>query len=116
MQRRYPDFFSVHPNATATAKEVYGTGSYGDLRGGADIGPAAAEHYKKMGYKMNWDSSARFPWHGEWMPTAADGFNDTWTTCFTHDAPDGHVHEKCMNVSNAEIAGWYENQRALGKY
>jgi hypothetical protein len=114
MQERYPAFFSVHPNATATAKEVYGTGSYGDLRGGRDIGPADAEHYKKMGYKMNWDSSARFPWHGEWMPTAADGFNDTWTTCFTHDAPDGHLHEKCQNASYAEIAGWYENQRALG--
>ena len=114
MQRRYPAFFSVDPNATATAEEVYGTGSYGDLRGAGDIGPADAEHYKKMGYKMNWDSSARFPWHGEWIPTAADGFNESWTTCFSHTGGDGHQKEGCKNTSYGEIAGWYENQRALG--
>ena len=27
-----------------------------------------------MGFKLNWDSTQRFPFHGEEMPTNEDGF------------------------------------------
>jgi len=67
MQKRYPPFFEPDPAAAATAQRVYGTASYADSRGAGDMGPAAAAHYKRMGYMMNWDSTARFPWHGEYV-------------------------------------------------
>jgi hypothetical protein len=92
-----------------------GPGSYADLRGPIDFPAADAPHYAAMGYKLNWDSSARFPWHGDWVPTDADGFNGkNWTSCFTHDAPDGHLNENCSTFSYAEISGWYAHQRSLG--
>lgn len=114
LQARYPGFFEPNEMAAATAASVFGTASYADSRGPSDMDAVGAAHYKKMGYMMNWDSSARFPWHGEWIPTAADRFNSTWVSCFDHVAPDQHQHEGCMNVSYAEIKGWYDNQRAHG--
>ena len=92
-----------------------GPGSYADLRGPIDFPAADAPHYAAMGYRLNWDSTARFPWHGDWVPTDADGFNGhNWTSCFAHDAPDGHLNEPCSTFSYAEISGWYAHQRALG--
>lgn len=51
---------------------------------------------------------------GEWIPTAADGFNESWLTCFQHDSPDGHKNEGCREASYADIASWYENQKKMG--
>ena len=113
LNAQYPEYFE--PNPEAHALDWEGTGSYGDLRGPADFPAADAPHYAAMGYKLNWDSSARFPWHGDWVPTDADGFNGkNWTSCFTHDAPDGHLNENCSTFSYAEISGWYAHQRSLG--
>ena len=55
------------------------------------------------------DSTAQFPWHGEWIPTAADGFSEQWVSCFAHGPPDGHTDEGCHNVSYAEINSWSGN-------
>ena len=52
----------VQVNAT----DWEGTGSYADLRGTADINGTVRAHYAGMGYKLNWDSTARFPFHGMW--------------------------------------------------
>jgi hypothetical protein len=64
LQARYPTFFEPNETAAATATAVFGTASYADSRGSPDMDAVGAAHYKKMGYMMNWDSSARFPWHG----------------------------------------------------
>jgi|EP01049_Picozoa_sp_SAG25_P010296 hypothetical protein len=113
--KRYPRFFEPHPATAATMARIFGTGAYADLRGAPDLDEAAAEKYRSFGWAMNWDSSARFPWHGEWIPTADDGFSETWLSCFAHGPPDGHTAEGCMNVSYAEIAGWYRHINAMGK-
>jgi len=113
LNARFPGWFEPRPRAHALDWE--GPASYADLRGERDFPAADAPHYAAMGYKLNWDSTARFPWHGEWVPTDADGFNGrNWTSCFAHDAPDAHVDEKCATVSYAELSGWYAHHRALG--
>ena len=91
-------------------KKIAGTGSYADSRGPADMSLDGAKKYKDYGWALNWDSTARFPvrpqtltdgssstvsflfyrpcltpsrgeqWHGEWLPTAADGFGESWLT------------------------------------
>jgi hypothetical protein len=115
---RYPRFFEPDSAAVAsgTMERIAGTASYADLRGPPDFAPEAAAHYKSFGWGLNWDSSARFPWHGEWMPTATDGFGpDEWLTCFTHAAPDQHTHEPCTNVSYAQLQSWYAHIHSMGE-
>ena len=113
LNARFPAWFE--PRADAHALDWEGPASYADLRGASDFPAADAPHYAAMGYKLNWDSTARFPWHGEWVPTDADGFNGlNWTSCFAHDPPDAHVDEGCGTFSYAELSGWYAHQRALG--
>lgn len=114
MARQYPTFFEPNPAALETARRVSGTGSYADLRGADDFEPSAAQLYADFGWAMNWDSTARFPWHGEWMPTAEDGFGEQWVSCFAHGPPDGHTHEGCKNVSYAEIDSWYRHINKMG--
>ena len=74
----------------------------------------AAKKYKDYGWALNWDSTARFPWHGEWLPTAADGFGESWLTCFAHGPPDQHTNEGCKTVSYAEIDSWYRHINKMG--
>eukprot|EP01065_Artemidia_motanka_P042405 TRINITY_DN568_c0_g1_i6.p1 TRINITY_DN568_c0_g1~~TRINITY_DN568_c0_g1_i6.p1 ORF type:complete len:582 (+),score=175.74 TRINITY_DN568_c0_g1_i6:80-1747(+) len=112
MQQRYPAFFNANESVDTAALE--GTASYADQRGPADLTPELAALYRRMAYNLNWDSTARFPWNGEWIPTAADGFNSTWLTCFTHEPPDGHAGEGCANVSYSDVAAWYQHQRSNG--
>lgn len=58
----YPEFFVA--NSSVDLTDIEGAGSYADLRGPADMNETDAQHYRDMSYKLNWDSSARFPWHG----------------------------------------------------
>ena len=95
-------------------KKIAGTGSYADSRGPADMSLDAAKKYKDYGWALNWDSTARFPWHGEWLPTAADGFGESWLTCFAHGPPDQHTNEGCKTVSYAEIDSWYRHINKMG--
>ena len=53
-------------------------------------------------------------WHGEWLPTAADGFGESWLTCFAHGPPDQHTNEGCKTVSYAEIDSWYRHINKMG--
>ena len=115
MQARYPQFFQPDPAAAATVRRIAGTGSYADSRGPPDLDIAAARKYKEFGWALNWDSTAQFPWHGDWAPTAADGFADEWLSCFAHAPPDGHTNEGCHNASYAEIGSWYRHITAMGK-
>lgn len=108
-QSIYPSFF--HPAVNTSM--VDGPGSYADLRGPPDINASAAERYRGYGYTFNWDSTARFPCHGEWIPTAQDGYNETWLTCFAHAAPDHHTNEPCSTTSFTEIASWWVGRVAL---
>ena len=107
-------FFAPDPSTAATMKKIAGTGSYADSRGPADMSLDAAKKYKDYGWALNWDSTARFPWHGEWLPTAADGFGESWLTCFAHGPPDQHTNEGCKTVSYAEIDSWYRHINKMG--
>lgn len=117
-KERYPAFFKSKVSPERIAK-ISGTASYGDIRGPQDLSAQDASVYQAGAWALNWDSSARFPWHGEWAPTAADGFlgpdgNSSWLTCFTHGKPDGHFAEGCENVSFADLKGWYQHIRDVG--
>jgi len=48
------------------------------------------------------------------MPTAGDGYNSSWLTCFAHAPPDHHTNEPCSLASFAALASWYEHQRSYG--
>ena len=120
LRSRYPRFFEPHPAAASALRRLSGlSASYADLRGPADLDAQAASEYKRMGWGLNWDSSARFPWHGEWAPTAADGFDTGahhgWLTCFAHDAPDSHTGEGCKNVTYGDLSSWYAHIRRMGE-
>lgn len=84
MHQQYPRFFQPDPSTHETLQRIAGTGSYADMRGIEDLDEEAARHYKQLGWGLNWDSTARFPWHGEWIPTAEDGFGEQWLSCFAH--------------------------------
>ena len=115
MVDRYPPFFAPDPATATTMRRIFGTGAYADLRGPPDFDASAAKKYKEFGWALNWDSTAQFPWHGEWIPTAKDGFGPDWVSCFAHGPPDGHTGEGCHNASYALINSWYEHIRAMGK-
>ena len=72
-----------------------------------DLDESAAQHYKQLGWALNWDSSARFPWHGEWIPTAEDGFGEQWLSCFAHAPPDGHANE--VRISDCAQSNLHTN-------
>lgn len=115
LHKQYPRFFQPDSSTHETLQRIAGTGSYADMRGTGDLDESAAQHYKELGWALNWDSSARFPWHGEWMPTPEDGFGEQWLSCFAHAPPDGHAHEPCMNVSYPEIDSWYRHINSMGQ-
>lgn len=112
--KRYPSYFEPRVDLRAVFN-ISGTAAYADLRGPVDLDAAAARTYREFGWRLNWDSTARFPWHGEWAPAASDGFDyRAWLTCFSHVAPDGHQGEPCSNVSFPELSSWYEHIRSSG--
>lgn len=117
-RQRYPAFFSPHVSLSRMA-QISGTASYGDIRGQRDLSTRDASVYQAGAWALNWDASARFPWHGEWAPTAADGFlgpdgHSSWLTCFRHVKPDGHFAEGCENVSFTDLKDWYQHIRDAG--
>lgn len=118
LRNRYPAYFLPNASTVTTLSKIQGTASYADLRGPVDLDPHAVATYAKNLWRFNWDSTARFPWHGEWAPTAADGFDvdGNWTTCFAHAAPDAHTGEPCTNVSYADLAAWYSTIREAGAF